>query len=54
MLKRFQDYVENEPWDDLLDRDGRLLRRVCWGVLIVAAVYLGGVMIAVLLQGPAL
>ena len=23
MLKKFQNYVENEPWDDLLDRDGK-------------------------------
>ena len=52
MLKRFQDYIENSPWDELIDRDGRILRRVCWGVLLVAAVYLGAVMTGILIQGP--
>jgi len=52
MLRRFQDYIENSSWDRLIEEDGRILRRVCWGVLIVAAAYLGGVMVSVLLKGP--
>jgi len=52
MLRRFQYYIENSSWERLIDEDGRILRLICWGVLIVAASYLGGVMMSVLLRGP--
>lgn len=52
MLKRFQDYIENSTWEQLLDDDGHTLRRVCWGILIVAALYFACASGGVLARGP--
>lgn len=52
MLNRFRNYVENSTWEKLIEEDGRLLRRFCWGVLAVAAFYFAVVSAAVIARGP--
>ena len=52
MLNRFRDYVENSPWEKLIEDDGRVLRRICWGVLGVAAFYFAVVSVVVIARGP--
>ncbi len=52
MMRRFQDYIENSSWDRLLEDDGRMLRRVCWVILAVAALYFAVVAVCVIARGP--
>ena len=52
MLKRFQDYIVNSTWEQLLEEEGRLLRRICWGVVAFAAFYFAAVSAAVIIRGP--
>lgn len=51
MLRKFQDYIENSTWEQLLEEDGRTLRRVCWGILLAAALYFACASVGVLARG---
>lgn len=48
MIKRFQNYIENEPWDEKLLRLEPMFNRVCWAVIIFAAGYFLPICIAIL------
>ena len=39
MLKKFQTYIEQEPWDEAIMRQQRLLDRATIIVIILAAIY---------------
>jgi len=39
MIKRFQTYIEQEPWDAAIKRQDKYLRRFIVYVLILAAIY---------------
>lgn len=42
MIKRFQRYIENEPWDDKLEGlDERYVKKACWTLIVIAALYFG-------------
>ncbi|OPY15634.1 MAG: hypothetical protein A4E66_00038 [Syntrophus sp. PtaB.Bin001] len=48
MIKRFQTYIEREPWDDELLQKERYLRAVCWIVIIFAVVHFGPAFVRIL------
>ena len=39
MLKRFQTYIEQEPWDEVIKRQQRWLDRASWLIIILAVIY---------------
>ena len=41
MLKRIQAYIEQEPWDEAIKRQERLLNRAIIVVIILAVIYFG-------------
>ena len=42
MIKRFQDYIENEPWEESFRKADRLLTFFCYVVMALAVIYFGG------------
>ncbi len=42
MIKRFQDYVENEPWEESFRKADRVLTIFCYIVMGLAVAYFGG------------
>ena len=52
MLKRFQDYIENGPWERYLEDDDRAFVIFCWVALIFSAVWFGGSSLPTLIWGP--
>lgn len=45
MLKRFQTYIEQEPWDEEIKRQQRWLDRATIIVIILAAIYFSPVIL---------
>jgi hypothetical protein len=39
MLKKFQTYIEQEPWDEAMLRQERLLNRMIVVVILLAVIY---------------
>lgn len=42
MIRRFQTYIENEPWEESLRKADRLLKGFCYAVMILSVLYFGG------------
>lgn len=53
MLKRFRDYVENEPWERHFDEDSRAMTIFCWALIIVCVCWFVPPVVRVILWGPA-
>ena len=52
MLKKFQRYIENGPWERFLEDDNRVLQVVCWTVLVVSAIWFVPTMVRIIVWGP--
>jgi hypothetical protein len=39
MLKKIVTYIEQEPWDEALERQEKWLDRFCWFAIAMAALY---------------
>jgi len=50
MLKRIQTYIEQEPWDEAMLRQERLLNRAIVVVMILSAIYLVPPVVAIFLR----
>jgi len=42
MIRRFQAYIENEPWEESLRKADRILTVFCYVVMAFAVLYFGG------------
>jgi len=42
MIKRFQDYIENEPWEESIRKANRLLTCFAYVAMALAVIYFGG------------
>lgn len=39
MIKKFVTYIEQEPWDEELERQDKWIDKFCWGVIIAATIF---------------
>lgn len=39
MLKKFQTYIEQGPWEEALKRQEKWINKICWFILLAAALY---------------
>jgi len=42
MIKRFQDYISDEPWEESIRKIDRLLEGCCYVAMALAVIYFGG------------
>jgi hypothetical protein len=52
MIRKFKDYIENESWEDHVERGDRYLRIFCWTMIILAIVYFTPPVIRIIIWGP--
>jgi hypothetical protein len=52
MIRKFQRYIENEPWEEQVERGERYLNIFCWLAIIFAVVYFAPPVIRVIVWGP--
>lgn len=50
MLEQFRNHIENAPWEHKVRTAERLLNRVTWVILILAALYFAPVILNILLR----
>jgi len=48
MIKKFITYIEQEPWDETMLRQERILNRCCWAAIVMAVLYFGPVCLRLL------
>jgi len=39
MLKKFETYIAQKPWDEVLLRQERWINKICWGIVLFSALY---------------
>ncbi len=39
MIRQFKRYIEEESWDEWLLAQEPALNRICWAIMILAAIY---------------
>lgn len=47
MIKKFITYIEQEPWEETIKKQERLLNRWCWAVIICAVIYFGPICLSI-------
>ena len=52
MLKKFQRYIENEPWEHHLDEDSSALVIFSWVAIIFSIVWFGPTILQIMIWGP--
>jgi len=45
MIKRFQHYIETEPWEESFRKADCLLTKFCYVIMALAVTYFGGILI---------
>jgi hypothetical protein len=51
LIKHLADHIESDPWDEVLEKSDRWLIKFCWGVIIIAILYFGGIIIKMWIEG---
>jgi ABC-type Fe3+ transport system permease subunit len=50
MIRKIKTYIEQEPWDEALIRQDRLLRLAIWCILAIAALVFGPPCISIFMR----
>lgn len=50
MIRKFQNYIERGSWEKDLDRQFDCIERICWAIIILAALYFGPTLLRILMR----
>lgn len=50
MLKKFQIYIEQEPWEEKIKRQWKWLDRLSWLAILVAVLYFGPAVLTIFMR----